>query len=314
MPPKAKAKGVAVRGGWKAKTLAWRVKAGDEFAPVGKASGPKLPAVPKPGGFRVGPPGHGGWPVPGFLGGLAGPPAPVAKAGAGRGRGGAAGVAAPLALLPAAPVGLGALGQQLALAVGGFGGMAPLLGGGALMMAPGFGVRPGGGFGVGGPLLGPSTGPPDGPWIACSQVVGGAESLGIVVGSFLEVATETTPGQINGAAPFEVHGAYPILADGVFLEAVLRGSSDAGVGIQLSSVFPGPFSGRPHAALHVCRTARHQCGAVLAAGRQVYHVETVRIRDRGRVSKPWAQLPPPAAIAGGGRASSQGEGVARSPP
>jgi hypothetical protein len=88
---------------------------------------------------------------------------------------------------------------------------------------------------------------------------------------------------------------------GRFCDVVFGGASTAVGEIQFDLALPGPWSGMPHAVLHLCRVGRDLCAASFNGQRQVYHVDTFRHRALDSVSEPWAravvQPPAPAAAA-----------------
>jgi hypothetical protein len=130
---------------------------------------------------------------------------------------------------------------------------------------------------------------PDGAWIVSPQMPGRLDQLALDAGSVLEFAISDAPGNITGTGLVKVVAAAPPDGLGRFCEVVFGGASTPVGEIQFDLVLPGPWSGSPHAVLHLCRAGRDLCAATYNGQRQVCHIDTFRLRAAESVSEPWAR-------------------------
>ena len=239
----------------------------------GKGGGPKGGAVPPavppgvvPGGL-AGALGFGGLaplPMAGMpaLLGLPGAPPPMAPmplppAKAGRGRGGKAPGAPPVAPPALPPMGF------------------PAIPPGAMPGMPG--VSAGGAPGTGQKLHSDM-------WVSALQSPHLVQSS-MDAGDLLELVTlDPTTRAVNGTWIFEVTKAHPTDAVGRYLEGVSRCCSVATYAPGLLLIFPS--GGQGTGLVHLCLAGMAAC-AGQAPGRQVVHVEQFRLRSAATINEVW---------------------------
>jgi hypothetical protein len=128
----------------------------------------------------------------------------------------------------------------------------------------------------------------DGAWLVGEMNPSLITSLNLTPGCMIEVATESSPGVVNGTALMRIDAAMVPNTLGRFAEVTFGGASDASAYGALDSVFGLLAPGRQRAILHLCGGPRGDCSAEWP-GRAVYHVSTIRTRDPGAITEPWAK-------------------------
>ena len=151
--------------------------------------------------------------------------------------------------------------------------------------APGFPPAPGG-FGLGSPA-------PEQWFDASSAPVGHLllQSLNLETGDVLEAVLSNAHLQIDGTFMLVVKKAWPLdpASYGRLVDGVFAGCSNPGYAGTLEAMFSeANFAAINVGLLHICTTPMHHCPTQIM-GRQIVHVNPVRIRDVSKIAESWTK-------------------------